>query len=184
MRFLVVCGLSDTIATFSPTRRFTRVDLPTFGRPTTATSPDRNRVKTRAGPGRRPARCGHGDAAAVRLLDREQELRLAMDLAGTRNVAEPRGEKAAESRELLLLGPAAEKLLHFRDVHFAGDGVGLLPCRRDFFPLVLVLVGDLSDDLLQKVFHRDEPGDSAVLVHHDRHPEVAPLELPQELGDF
>ena len=33
----VVCGLSDTIATFCPTSAFTRVDLPTFGRPTTAT---------------------------------------------------------------------------------------------------------------------------------------------------
>src|SRR5262249_46326861 len=38
-RFLVVCGLSETIATFSPTSRLTSVDLPTLGRPTTATSP-------------------------------------------------------------------------------------------------------------------------------------------------
>ena len=29
----VVCGLSETIATFAPTRAFTSVDLPTFGRP-------------------------------------------------------------------------------------------------------------------------------------------------------
>ena len=29
----VVCGLSETIATFSPTIALTSVDLPTFGRP-------------------------------------------------------------------------------------------------------------------------------------------------------
>ncbi len=38
----VVCGLSDTIAIFRPTSAFTSVDLPTFGRPTTATIPERN----------------------------------------------------------------------------------------------------------------------------------------------
>ena len=37
----VVCGLSETIATLRPTMRFTSVDLPTLGRPTTATNPER-----------------------------------------------------------------------------------------------------------------------------------------------
>src|SRR4051794_7199095 len=37
----VVCGLSDTIATFWPTIALTSVDLPTFGRPARATSPAR-----------------------------------------------------------------------------------------------------------------------------------------------
>ena len=35
----VVCGLSETIATLSPTIRFTSVDLPAFGRPASATKP-------------------------------------------------------------------------------------------------------------------------------------------------
>src|SRR5919199_485856 len=39
MRLRVVCGLSDTIATFPPQSAFTSVDLPTFGRPATATKP-------------------------------------------------------------------------------------------------------------------------------------------------
>src|SRR5713101_6061794 len=39
MRLRVVCGLEVTIATFCPTRRFTSVDLPAFGRPSTATNP-------------------------------------------------------------------------------------------------------------------------------------------------
>src|SRR3954463_8239480 len=37
----VVCGLSDTIATLWPIIAFTGVDLPTFGRPASATNPDR-----------------------------------------------------------------------------------------------------------------------------------------------
>src|SRR5919202_4006151 len=39
MRRRVVCGLSETIATFAPESAFTSVDLPTFGRPATATKP-------------------------------------------------------------------------------------------------------------------------------------------------
>ncbi len=37
----VVCGLSETIATFCPTIVLTRVDLPTLGRPAMATNPER-----------------------------------------------------------------------------------------------------------------------------------------------
>src|SRR5438128_7238101 len=39
MRRLVVCGLSETIATLPPQSALTSVDLPTFGRPATATNP-------------------------------------------------------------------------------------------------------------------------------------------------
>ena len=46
MRLRVVCGLSETIATFWPTSRLTRVDLPTFGRPTTVTKPAWNGART------------------------------------------------------------------------------------------------------------------------------------------
>ena len=38
----VVCGRLETIETFEPTSLFTRVDLPTLGRPTTDTNPLRN----------------------------------------------------------------------------------------------------------------------------------------------
>src|SRR6266567_6822404 len=40
IRCLVVCGLSETIATFEPVSALTSVDFPTFGRPATATKPD------------------------------------------------------------------------------------------------------------------------------------------------
>src|ERR671932_411286 len=39
MRRRVVCGLFETIATLPPQSAFTSVDLPTFGRPATATNP-------------------------------------------------------------------------------------------------------------------------------------------------
>src|SRR3989442_11716056 len=41
MRLRVVCGRGDTIASFSPTRRLSSVDLPEFGRPTRETKPAR-----------------------------------------------------------------------------------------------------------------------------------------------
>jgi hypothetical protein len=37
----VVCGLSETIATFAPMIALASVDLPTFGRPASATNPER-----------------------------------------------------------------------------------------------------------------------------------------------
>src|ERR671937_3183693 len=39
IRRLVVCGLSETIATLPPQSALTSVDFPTFGRPATATKP-------------------------------------------------------------------------------------------------------------------------------------------------
>src|SRR3989441_7661322 len=41
MRLRVVCGLGVTMATLAPTRAFSSVDLPTFGRPTMAAYPAR-----------------------------------------------------------------------------------------------------------------------------------------------
>jgi len=38
----VVCGLGLTIASLLPTKAFNKVDLPTFGRPTSVTKPQRN----------------------------------------------------------------------------------------------------------------------------------------------
>jgi hypothetical protein len=41
MRLRVVWGLSETIETFVPRMRLSRVDLPALGRPTMATTPKR-----------------------------------------------------------------------------------------------------------------------------------------------
>src|SRR5436190_1370841 len=40
MRWRVVCGLSETMASFSPMIRFRSDDLPAFGRPISETNPD------------------------------------------------------------------------------------------------------------------------------------------------
>src|SRR5437016_7665797 len=40
MRLRVVCGLAETIATFSPTSAFNSVDFPALGRPRMLTKPD------------------------------------------------------------------------------------------------------------------------------------------------
>ena len=43
-RWRVVCGLSDTMLTFSPQIALTSEDLPTLGRPTRVTKPERTRA--------------------------------------------------------------------------------------------------------------------------------------------
>src|SRR5215469_2222608 len=42
MRWRVVCGLRVTIASFSPTSAFSKVDFPALGRPMMETNPERN----------------------------------------------------------------------------------------------------------------------------------------------
>ena len=59
----VVCGLSDTIATFVPTSAFTSVDFPAFGRPTTATVPERERLHSVPAP---PSSRGGGASRRTR----------------------------------------------------------------------------------------------------------------------
>src|SRR5579862_2384302 len=49
MRLRVVCGLRVTIATFSPTRAFSSVDLPALGRPMMETKPLRTNALDRGG---------------------------------------------------------------------------------------------------------------------------------------
>src|SRR3954464_15803629 len=57
----VVCGLSEVIATLPPASAFTSVDLPTFGRPATATKPLFNAPHPHPGWGRMPAALGGDD---------------------------------------------------------------------------------------------------------------------------
>ena len=44
MRWRVVCGLSETIDTLAPQMALTNDDLPTLGRPTSVTNPERTRL--------------------------------------------------------------------------------------------------------------------------------------------
>src|SRR5690349_2438027 len=62
----VVCGLSETIATFPPASAFTSVDFPTFGRPATATNPLLTSPYPHPGWGTMPAALGGDDTARGR----------------------------------------------------------------------------------------------------------------------
>ncbi len=55
----VVCGFELVIATFSPTSALVSVDLPTLGRPTKVTNPDRNGVLIGDPPDRAGTPPGH-----------------------------------------------------------------------------------------------------------------------------
>src|SRR5688500_293902 len=68
MRCRVVCGLSDTMASFSPMMRFRRDDLPAFGRPIRETNPAF--ILCRGGPPPRsaPLACGAPSPRAARGL--------------------------------------------------------------------------------------------------------------------
>ena len=65
----VVCGRSETIATFAPTIWLTSVDFPTLGRPTSETNPERNahgQPEARPRPGaRRQPRCRRSGAGST-----------------------------------------------------------------------------------------------------------------------
>src|SRR3546814_15412059 len=89
-RWRVVCGRLETMLTLAPTRALTRVDLPTLGRPMTATWP------ARCGTGfmlalyglmdKSPCRSGFhasGEAAGVRRLPRSEERRVGKECVST-----------------------------------------------------------------------------------------------------
>ena len=128
----VVCGRSDTIATLVPTSRFTSVDLPTLGRPTSETNPERNSVTRWPAGRRRPDATvvGVGGFAAG---DAHRHDAAALHPLG------PQLE-ALEPHDLALLGHVAEEV---QDQ--PADGV---PLR----------VGQLGAELLADVVDRRAPG--------------------------
>ena len=89
----VVCGLSLVIATFSPTSALVSVDLPTFGRPTKVTNPDRNSagsVRSHHSPLLAPLWRDADLAGARRAPDRRVSAASSASLRSTNTVARPR----------------------------------------------------------------------------------------------
>ena len=76
---------------------------------------------------------------------------------------------------------------HGGDVFQAGTGIGherTVRLSDDTRRLVLVvLVGDLADDLLQHVLDGHQAGDAAVFVRHQRHVVMALAEVAQSLRE-
>src|SRR5207244_1201069 len=162
---------SDTIATFVPTNAFTSVDLPTFGRPRIVTKPERNGCASggcgaewsalgfigrqrRAGPVPTSARTGAASRVRVRRCCRHHPVPAAIVAAPLFDVADRRAPRDAP--------PAIGELF-------------------ELFAWRVVFVGDLADDLLEEVFHRDDAGGAAVLVDHDGHVELARLHRAQQV---
>src|SRR5579884_1389637 len=97
MRRRVVCGLSETIATLPPQSAFTSVDLPTFGRPATATTPDLTLPSAR----RRTSRAARLPSPSLL----RQVPRLGQQLPGTVDGHRPVGPPEANLVEAPLVQP-------------------------------------------------------------------------------
>src|SRR5688572_448557 len=205
-RWRVVCGLSETIASFSPSTRLSSVDLPALGRPTSATAPalaagpstswaagasGTARLlllvghRLRLAPPRSPAVVRLGPdpqhPAAVGGLDREAQAQGIHNLTAARDGAQGGGDQPADRLERRLADFDAEDLLELAQPRRPGQPPGaaaqlLVVARR-----LVGLVGDLAHDPLQEILHGHHAGGAAVLVHHDRQLQPAGLELAQQL---
>src|SRR5437763_3721114 len=90
----VVCGLSATIATFCPTRAFSRVDLPALGRPMIETKPDWNFLLMRYR--LRLADANLFDAEIVAREHVNSDAVALHELACLRHPSEPLGDETAD----------------------------------------------------------------------------------------
>ncbi len=114
IRWRVVCGLSETAATRSPTSRLSSVDLPAFGRPTSATVPQRGAPL--------------GPASAIAQPTPAQPALEAIHLAAVALVVVAHAVQHAVQQEQLQL--ALERLLARRGLP-AGPAARTPPRRRD-----------------------------------------------------
>src|ERR1051325_560221 len=146
MRARVVCGLSETIASFWPTMRFSSVDLPALGRPMSATAP---LLYFRSGGsedpalpieasgtlvvlGRRPAAHAHArDAAPLHFQHFPREVVDLERLADVRHAAEMRQQVAAQRLEPLALDRDAQAIAHLVHAHLAAEDEHAVPLVGD-----------------------------------------------------
>src|SRR6478672_3696915 len=189
----VVCGLSDTIATFWPTSTFTSVDLPTFGRPTTATIPLRKGRRSSGASAivgdvvvddldRNPADHDGGDPATLHLGGSELEALKILLVAGRRDLAEDVEYETADRVPFLVGELHVEHLVHVVDRGLPRDAVDTIAELDHLGLLDVVLIGDLADQLLEQVLERHDPGDRPVLVGHERLVVLLLLHLSQQVG--
>src|SRR5262245_7400867 len=178
MRVLVVCGLSDTMASLWPTMRLRSVDLPAFGRPRNETNPDLPLILD----GRRlaPAKADLGDAPTLDLEHLDVENIDVEALADVRHASQMREQVTADRFETLAFDFHAESIHHLIDAHLSAEDKRPLCLLDDCLAFDVILVANLADDLFQEILDGDEPGGAAVLIHDDRHLRLAPLHLFQQ----
>ena len=105
MRVRVVCGFGLTMLTFWPSSAFSSVDLPTFGRPTSAAKPQRTPARRPAGRHRRfglswtsPARGPGPRARAARLPARRGAGSSPSPVARSAEARRPRSSRRTTAR--------------------------------------------------------------------------------------
>ena len=170
------------------------MDLPAFGRPMTATEPTftprvpaagrrmpgrsyelRFATSERCGSSRGGALSGGAGSTRTRCTRRRSASSTVKSRSYSRWVSPARGmwpRRAARKPPIVVnsssSGPRPKRSRDRRDALLARDGECVLARLAHRLALVLVLVGDLADDLLEQVLDRHEAGDAAVLVHDDR----------------
>ena len=170
MRLRVVCGLSETIASFWPTSRLRSVDLPALGRPTSATKPAFM-------PWLRPPSRGTGSRRLIRTrvmrrccgIDDLHVEAVHFDvLAHGGHPAEARQQESADGLEALASIVDLHQLGHLVDVDAAAQQEFPIAFVDDAFDFDVVFVADLADDLFEQIFNGHQAGRAAVFVDDDR----------------
>src|SRR5438094_7350037 len=213
MRLRVVCGFAETIETLCPRMRFSSVDFPAFGRPTMATIPKPARPATSAGkasgtigaraeisaaPGFRLTFCFFSltfplrilrhphaiDAPAVGAVDDEFVAVLPHRVPDLRHAAESREDQSGHGLVVVARQLRLQHLLQILDAKQAADQILAAAKVEDGDLFLLVLVGDLADDLLDDVLEGDDPRRAAILVDDDGDLHVLALQLAQQFGDL
>src|SRR4029453_11487445 len=147
MRVLVVCGLSETMASLWPTMRLRSVDLPAFGRPRNETNPNLPLIldgcRLAAGG------AGLGDTSTFPLEHFDLETIDLEALADVRHASEMRQQVPADGFETLALDFHAESIHHLVDAHLSAEDERAVLLLDDRFALDVVLVADFADDFLE-----------------------------------
>src|SRR5689334_6721152 len=179
MRVLVVCGLSETMASLWPTMRLRSVDLPALCRPRNETKPDLPLILD--GCRLAAAEPDLGDTPTLDLEHLDVETIDVEALADVRHASQVREQVPADSFESLAFDCHAESIHDLVDAHLSTEDERAVGLLDDRFALDVVLVANLADDLLEQILDGDEPGGAAVLVHDDGHLRLAPLHVFEQL---
>src|SRR5579871_732652 len=204
MRLRVVCGLGEMMASFSPTRALSSVDLPALGRPRMQTKPERKGM--RAASNARSAYCiiAHRSVLSAHSSNQFQLLRLnlshahALDLAVGRfqdfeaqavifhnlalsgNAPGQLAHQAGDSSRFLAVRLGAEEFVETIDIHVSGNDKGALAFAHNF--RLVALVSNLADDFFNQILNGDQSRHAAVFIDDDRHADILLLHLAQQFA--
>ena len=107
-------------------------------------------------------------AAALGAVDGEPQAVRRDGRADLGQPAERLGDEAADAVDVVVLDLESEQLAELVDRQPGRHPVAALADLLHELDLVVVLVGDVADELLDEVLERDQARDAAVLVDHHR----------------